>query len=63
MKINRYLAASLLGMFSLPAFAAPDVAALITEIDTMPAAVALVGGAVLIVIVTVKAFKWIRQAL
>ncbi len=60
----KYLLASFATFFSLSAnAAAPDVTALVTEVGLMPAAIAAVGAAVLIVMVTVKAFKWIRQAL
>lgn len=45
-----------------PAHAAIDVTAVVTEIGATVAPVGLIGAAVLLVIVAVKAFKWVRQA-
>ena len=45
-------------------FAAPiDVAATVTDIGAQAAPIALIGGAVLLIVVAVKAFKWVRSAL
>ena len=47
---------------TLPASAAIDVAAVVTEIGDTLAPVGLIGSAVLLVIVAIKAFKWVRAA-
>lgn len=52
-----------LGAMSLvPAYAAIDVSNVVTEIEAIAAPAALIGSAVLIVIVGIKAFKWLRSA-
>jgi len=43
--------------------AAPDVTGVVTEISLLPAAVGLVGAAILLVYVAVKGFKFIRAAM
>jgi len=43
--------------------AAVDVTAVTTDIAAQAAPVALVGAAVLVLIVGIKAFKWVRAAL
>lgn len=43
--------------------AAPDVAAVVTEISGAAAPIASIGGAVLIVLVGVKVYKWVRRAM
>jgi Inovirus Coat protein B len=43
--------------------AAVDVTALVTDIGSQVAPVVLVGGAILLVLIAVKAFKWIRAAM
>lgn len=49
---------------SLPAHAAAiDVGDVVTEIGAQVAPIVLIGGAVLMVVVTVKAFRWVRSAL
>lgn len=46
------------------AHAAPvDVTALVADIAAQVAPIALVGGAVLLVMIAVKAFRWIRAAM
>ena len=59
------LAAIGLGMTaSLPASAAAiDVAAVVTDIGAQATPVGLIGGAVLLVYLAVKAFRWVRAAL
>jgi hypothetical protein len=48
----------------LSAFAAaPDVAAVVTEIGGAAAPIASIGAAVLLVIVGIKVFKWVRRAM
>lgn len=43
--------------------AAIDVTAIVTDIAGQAAPIALIGGAVLLIFVGVKAFKWVRMAL
>lgn len=43
--------------------AAIDVAAVVTDIGAQAAPIALIGGAVLVVYVGIKAFRWVRGAL
>lgn len=43
--------------------AAVDVTATTTDINAQIASVVLIGGAVLLVMVSVKAFRWVRSAL
>ena len=43
--------------------AAIDVTAVVTDISAQAAPIGLIGGAVLVIYVAVKAFKWVRAAL
>lgn len=43
--------------------AAVDVAAVVTDIGAQAVPIGLIGGAVLLIFVGVKAFKWVRSAL
>lgn len=43
--------------------AAIDVTAVVTDIGAQAAPIALIGGAVLVVYVGIKAFRWVRGAL
>lgn len=43
--------------------AAIDVTAVVTDIGAQAAPIGLIGGAVLLIFVAVKAFKWVRRAL
>lgn len=43
--------------------AAIDVGAVVTDIGAQAAPVALIGAAVLLLVVGIKAFKWVRAAL
>jgi hypothetical protein len=43
--------------------AAPDVTAVVTEIGGAAAPIASIGAAVLLVIVGIKVFKWVRRAM
>lgn len=45
------------------AFAAPDVADVVTEIGGASAPIAAIGSAVLMVMVGIKVFKWVRAAM
>lgn len=58
------LAAATSAMAIQPAMAeAVDVTAVVTDIKAQIASVVLIGGAVLLVYVSVKAFKYVRAAL
>lgn len=54
------LAASTAGLSQA---AAIDVAAVVTDIGAQAAPIALIGSAVLLLVVGIKAFKWVRCAL
>lgn len=43
--------------------AAIDVTAVVTDIAAQAAPIALIGGAVLVIYVGIKAFRWVRGAL
>lgn len=43
--------------------AAPDVTAVVTEIGGASVPIALIGAAVLLVIVGIMVFKWVRRAM
>jgi len=43
--------------------AAVDVAAVVTDIGAQAAPVASIGAAVLLLLVAIKAFKWVRRAM
>lgn len=43
--------------------AAIDVAAVVTDIGAQAAPVGLIGGAVLLIVAAIKAFKWVRAAM
>lgn len=43
--------------------AAVDVTAIVTDIGAQVAPIVAIGGAVLLVMVSVKAFRWVRSAL
>ena len=63
-KIAAMVAIASAAAMSLPAHAAAiDVGAVVTEIGAQVAPIVLIGGAVLMVVVTVKAFRWVRSAL
>lgn len=53
--------ALVLSALAAPSFAAVDVAPVVTEIDTYPALIGSVGGAVLIVALAVAGIKWVRS--
>lgn len=56
------LAAIPAALVSGAALAAPDVSAVVAEIEGTETAIVAVGGAVLIIIVTAMVFKWIKRA-
>jgi alkylhydroperoxidase/carboxymuconolactone decarboxylase family protein YurZ len=43
--------------------AAVDVAAVVTDIGAQAAPITLIGGAVLLIVVGIKAFQWVRRAM
>ena len=64
MKISKVLLATFLGAFAMTSQAAAiDVAAVVTDIAAQAGPVALIGAAVLVLTVGIKAFKWVRNAL
>ena len=67
MKQLRKVGLALLALVALvPGFAfaaAPDVAAIVTEIEGAATPIAAIGAAVLLVMVGIKVFKWVRRAM
>jgi len=64
LKFTRVLPASLAIGASAPAFAAAvDVADVVADIALQAAPVAAIGAAVLLLLVAIKAFKWVRRAM
>lgn len=64
MKFNRgLLAAGVLALSSGAQAAAIDVTAVVTEIGAQAAPIAAIGSAVLLLVVGIKAFQWVRRAL
>lgn len=59
---NAFLLALALGATASQA-AAIDVSAVVTDIGAQAAPIALIGAAVLLLVVGIKAFKWVRAAL
>lgn len=51
------------GLAATPALAAVDVGEVVSEIQGAAAPIAAIGSAVLIVLVGVKVYKWVRRAL
>lgn len=56
-------AAGVLAAASAAKAAPVDVATVVTDIGAQAAPIALIGAAVLLIVVGVKAFKWVRSAL
>jgi len=55
---------SLLSLFPAPVLAAAvDVDDVVTDIGLQVTPITLIGGAILLVIVAIKAFKWVRRAM
>lgn len=52
-----------LGLSASAFAAAPDVEAVVTEITAAAAPIAAIGSAVLLVMVGIKVFKWVRKAM
>lgn len=62
--IKRFGAGSLALLGAAAAQAeAVDVANVVTDINAQIASIVAIGGAVLLVVVSVKAFRWVRSAL
>lgn len=61
--MRKLLPLSLLTTPLLANAAAVDVAAVVTDIGAQAASVVAIGGAVLLLIVGIKAFKWVRRAM
>lgn len=61
----KFAAVPVLALAATPAFAqsAVDVGAVVTEIQGAAAPIAAIGAAVLIVLVGIKVYKWVRRAL
>jgi len=62
-KSNALVALTLLGASAASHAAAIDVAAVVTDIAAQAVPVGLIGAAVLLLVVGIKAFKWVRRAL
>ena len=61
---NRNIAlVALASLFTAPAFAAVDVSSVVTEISGASAPIAAIGAAVLVVMVGIKVYKWVRRAM
>lgn len=64
MKFNRLVAASAALLLPVASFAAAvDVAAVVTDIGAQVTPVTAIGGGVLLLLVAIKAFKWVRRAM
>lgn len=57
------VAAGALSLAAASQAAAVDVASVVTDIGAQVVPITAIGGAVLLVYVAVKAFKWVRSAL
>lgn len=57
------LAVCLMAMVSLPAAAAVDVTAVTTEIAAAAIPIAAIGAAVLLILVGIKVYQWVRRAM
>jgi len=62
--MRKYLTVAALSLLASPAFAAAvDVDDVVTDIGAQVAPVTAIGGAVLLLLVAIKAFKWVRRAM
>jgi len=62
--MKRFLVGSAGALLPVLSFAAAvDVADVVTDIGLQATPVAAIGGAVLLLIVAIKAFKWVRRAM
>lgn len=62
-KLLPFTPLALLAVAGVSSAAAVDVAAVVTDIGAQSTSVAAIGAAVLLLIVGIKAFKWVRRAL
>lgn len=62
-KLLPFTPLALLAVAGVSSAAAVDVAAVVTDIGAQGTSVAAIGAAVLLLIVGIKAFKWVRRAL
>ena len=62
-KLARFLPASLLIAAPAAFAAAVDVEDVVTDIGAQATSVAAIGAAVLLLLVGIKAFKWVRRAM
>ncbi|QGH73289.1 MAG: filamentous major capsid protein B [Inoviridae sp. ctBZ32] len=60
---HRLLTVALLAPFAAANAAPPDVSAVETEIEGALTPIGVIGAAVLLVIVGIKVFKWVRRAM
>lgn len=60
---TRILPLALLASAGAANAAAVDVTAVVTDIGAQAASVAAIGAAVLLLLVGIKAFKWVRRAM
>ena len=68
MNLKQKLGASVAALTVAPAAfatgpAAPDVSSVVTAIGGAAAPIAAIGGAVLLVLVGIKIYKWVRRAM
>jgi len=62
--MNRYLVAASAALLPVASFAAAvDVTSVVTDIGAQATPVAAIGAAVLLLLVAIKAFKWVRRAM
>ena len=54
---------AMFGFFGVANAAAIDVTDVVADIAAQSAPIALIGGAVLVLLVGIKAFKWVRRAM
>lgn len=65
-KLSAAIAGATAAALALPASAqsaAPDVSGVVTAIEGAAAPIAAIGGAVLVVMVGIKVYKWVRRAM
>lgn len=62
-KLLPFTPLALLAFAGMSSAAAVDVSAVVTDIGAQGTSVAAIGAAVLLLIVGIKAFKWVRRAL
>lgn len=63
LRVGQIAAAGALAIASQANAAAVDVTAVVTDIGAQAAPVAAIGAAVLVLMVGIKAFKWVRKAM